>query len=83
MDISANESVPVSKGPKLLGIGEASFDSSKLNNAVTCIVISENTLQHYRADAARRRSRIDSMKLQSAWILRSATILTGTSSKRT
>jgi hypothetical protein len=60
MDISANESVPVSKGPKLLGIGEASFDSSKLNNAVTRIVISENTLQHYRADAARRRSRIDS-----------------------
>ena len=50
MDISANESVPVSKGPKLLGIGEASFDSSKLNNAVTRIVISENTLQHYRAD---------------------------------
>ena len=60
MDISANESVPVSKGPKLLGIGEGSFDSSKLNNAVTRIVISENTLQHYRADAARRRSRIDS-----------------------
>ena len=60
MDISANESVPVSKGPKLLGIGEATFDSTKLNNAVTRIVISENTLQHYRADAARRRSRIDS-----------------------
>jgi len=60
MDISGDESVPVSKGPKLLGIGETSFDSSKLNNAVTRIVISENTLQHYRADAARRRSRIDS-----------------------
>jgi len=60
MDISGDESVPVSKGPKLPGISETSFDSTKLNNAVTRIVISENTLQHYRADAARRRSRIDS-----------------------
>jgi hypothetical protein len=60
MKISASETVPMSKGPKLPGIGETSFDSTKLNNAVTRIVISENTLQHYRADAARRRSRIDS-----------------------
>lgn len=60
MNISSNESVPVSKGPKIIGISDTSFDSSLLNNEVTRLVISENTLQHYRSDAPRRRSRIDS-----------------------
>tara|TARA_E500000305_G_C4014025_1_gene234482 strand:- start:1288 stop:2061 length:774 start_codon:yes stop_codon:yes gene_type:complete len=60
MKISASDTVPISKGPKIIGISDTSFDSSLLNNEVTRLVISENTLQHYRSDAPRRRSRIDS-----------------------
>ena len=56
MDISASDTVPMSQGPKIIGTGESNFDSSLLDNEVTRIVMSENTLQHYRADAARRRT---------------------------
>lgn len=56
MDISASDTVPMSKGPKIIGTAATDFDSSLLNNEITRVVISENTLQHYRADAARRRT---------------------------
>ena len=46
----------MSQGPKIIGPGESNFDSSLLDNEMTRVVISENTLQHYRADAARRRT---------------------------
>ena len=56
MDISSNDSTPVSTGPNILGTAKSTFDSSKLDNEVTRVIISENTLQHYRADASRRRT---------------------------
>ena len=56
MDISSSDSTPVSTGPNILGTAASTFDSSKLDNEVTRVIISENTLQHYRADASRRRT---------------------------
>ena len=56
MDISASDTVPMSQGPKIIGTAASEFDSSLLDNEVTRVVMSENTLQHYRADAARRRT---------------------------
>jgi hypothetical protein len=56
MDISSSDSNPVSQGPKIIGTAATGFDSSLLDNEVTRVVMSENTLQHYRADAARRRT---------------------------
>ena len=56
MDISASDTVPMSQGPKIKGTEVTGFDKTKLDNEVTRIIISENTLQHYRADASRRRA---------------------------
>ncbi len=56
MDISASDTVPMSQGPKIIGTSASGFDSTKLDNEVTRVVMSENTLQHYRADAPRRRT---------------------------
>ena len=64
MDTSADESIPMSQGPKIIGTGTTTFDSSKLENEVTRLLISENTLQHYRSDAPRRRSRINSDEIK-------------------
>ena len=44
MDISASDTVPMSKGPKIIGTGDSGFDSSKIDNEVTRVIISENTL---------------------------------------
>ena len=52
--IEADEAVPTSKGPKLLGTEVAGFDKTTLKTSVTRLVISENTLQHFRSDAPRR-----------------------------
>ena len=46
----------MSQGPKIIGTAATGFDSSLLDNEITRVVVSENTLQHYRADAARRRT---------------------------
>jgi len=56
MDISADESKPISKGPKLKGTGVTGYDSTTINNEVTRVVMSQNTLEHYRSDASRRRT---------------------------
>ena len=56
MDISSSDSNPVSTGPKIIGTADSGFDSSLLDNEITRVIMSENTLQHYRADAARRRT---------------------------
>jgi hypothetical protein len=53
---TSSDSNPVSTGPKIIGTAATGFDSSLLDNEITRVVISENTLQHYRADAARRRT---------------------------
>ena len=44
----------VSKGPKLHGTEVTGFDKTTLKSSVTRLVISENTLQHFRSDAPRR-----------------------------
>jgi len=56
MDISTSDTVPMSQGPKIIGTAATGFDSSLLDNEITRVIISENTLQHYRADASRRRT---------------------------
>ena len=47
MDISASDTVPMSQGPKIIGTAATGFDSSLLDNEITRVVMSENTLQHY------------------------------------
>ena len=59
MDISASDTVPMSKGPKIIGTADSGFDSSKIDNEVTRVIISENTLEHYRSDASRRRTSVE------------------------
>ena len=56
MDVSADAEEPVSKGPAIIGTEDSNFDNTVLDNEVTRVVMSENTLQHYRSDAPRRRS---------------------------
>lgn len=51
---SSHEAVPTSKGPKLPGTEVAGFDKTTLKSSVTRLVITENTLQHFRSDAPRR-----------------------------
>ena len=54
--MSASSSItPTSNGPKILGTEKTTFDKTTITSPVTRMVMSENTLQHYRADAARRR----------------------------
>ena len=56
---AVSDTVPMSVGPKLLGSGMADYDKTTLGTTVSRLVISENTLQHHRADAARRRTVVD------------------------
>lgn len=51
---SSSDTVPVSKGPKLPGTEVTGFDKTTLKSTVTRLVISENTLQHFKSDAPRR-----------------------------
>jgi hypothetical protein len=46
---------PTSKGPLIKGTEVTGFDKTTIASPVTRLVISENTLQHYRSDAPRRR----------------------------
>ena len=50
---------PTSYGPKILGTGVTGFDSTSLKSSVSRVIISENTLQHHRSDAPRRRQEKD------------------------
>ena len=52
----ASETVPMGVGPKILGAGMADFDKTTIGTTVSRLVISENTLQHHRSDASRRRT---------------------------
>jgi len=56
MDINASDTRPISKGPKILGTGVSGYDSTTVDNEVTRVMISQNTLEHYRSDASRRRT---------------------------
>ena len=50
---TSSDTVPVAKGPKLPGTEATTFDKTTLKGTVTRLVISENTLQHFRSDAPR------------------------------
>ena len=52
---NSSATTPTSKGPKILGTETTGFDKTTITSPVTRMIISENTLQHYRADASRRR----------------------------
>jgi len=58
-DTTGAFTAPLSYGPKLPGTGTTAFDSTSLSSTVSRVVISENTLQHHRADAPRRRQEND------------------------
>ena len=51
--------VPGSKGPKIPGTEATGFDKTSLASTVSTLVISENTLQHHKSDAPRRRQEQD------------------------
>ena len=50
---TSSDTVPVAKGPKLPGTEATTFDKTTLKSTVSRLVISENSLQHFRADAPR------------------------------
>ena len=54
-DESSSTTTPVSFGPKLPGSKSSSFTLT-LKQAVSRMVVSTNTLQHYRGDASRKQS---------------------------
>jgi len=46
--------VPDSQGPKILGVEVTGYDKTDIRSPVARMVMSENTLEHFRADASRR-----------------------------
>ena len=57
---SSNTATLSSFGPTIPGAGVTSYDNTNLATPVSRLVISENTLQHHRSDAPRRRQEDDS-----------------------
>ena len=51
--------IPDSKGPTLPGTEVTGYDSSSLLSTITTAIVSDNTLQHHRSDAPRRRQAQD------------------------
>ena len=51
--------MPVSKGPRIPGSKSDTF-VSQFNQPVARMIVSSNTLQHYRGDASRKQSVNDS-----------------------
>ena len=54
-DETSSTAAPVSFGPKLPGFEAATFNLS-LKQPVARMIVSSNTLQHYRGDASRKQS---------------------------
>lgn len=52
--------VPSSQGPNIPGAGVTGFDTTSLESTVSRLIISENTIQHHRSDAPRRRQEQES-----------------------
>jgi hypothetical protein len=46
--------VPDSQGPKIQGVDVTDYDKSDIRSPVARVVMSENTLEHFRADASRK-----------------------------
>ena len=47
---------PISKGPKIPGSKSITFVSDDIRQVVARMIVSTNTLQHYRGDASRKQS---------------------------
>ena len=60
---NSSATTPTSKGPKILGTETTGFDKTTITSPVTRMIMSENTLQHYRADASRRRQTEESNQI--------------------
>jgi len=54
IDPTGSLTVPTSQGPKILGVDVTGYDKSDITNPVARVVMSENTLEHFRADASRK-----------------------------
>ena len=54
VDPATSTTVPVSQGPKIQGVDVTGYDKSDITSPVARMVMSENTLEHFRADASRR-----------------------------
>jgi hypothetical protein len=51
---ASNVTVPDSQGPKIQGVDVTGYDKTDIRSPVTRMVMSENTLEHFRSDASRR-----------------------------
>jgi len=51
---SGSITVPTSQGPNIEGVDVTGYDKTDITNAVARVLMSENTLEHFRADASRR-----------------------------
>jgi hypothetical protein len=51
---STSNTVPTSQGPKILGVDVADYDKTDIRSPVARVIMSENTLEHFRADASRK-----------------------------
>jgi hypothetical protein len=54
VDPATSTTVPVSQGPNIPGVDVTGYDKSDITSPVARMVMSENTLEHFRADASRR-----------------------------
>ena len=54
VDPTSSITVPDSQGPKIQGVDVTGYDKSDITSPVARMVMSENTLEHFRADASRR-----------------------------
>ena len=54
-DVTASTSAPTSTGPKIAG-SESSDFTTNITQPVARMIVSNNTLQHFRGDASRRQS---------------------------
>jgi len=51
---ASNVTVPDSQGPKIQGVEVTGYDKTDIRSPVARMVMSENTLEHFRSDASRR-----------------------------
>ena len=54
LDPTSSVTVPNSQGPKIQGVDVAGYDKTDIRSPVARMVMSENTLEHFRSDASRR-----------------------------
>ena len=62
VDPTASIITPSSDGPKIPGADATGFDNTSIRQTVGRMVMSENTLEHFRSDAPRRRVESDDDK---------------------